>query len=271
MYPAIIGKRMPLIYITPKSFLVLPRDSRFHGTGPTSSSFKVRRYRFRRSMAQIFFVVSFGSSGSWSLCKHLQRFGKAFHVHSRLPPTCLTSLGGHYNDGTKVYHEWFGDSNLSEQDYQRSKVIFILREPRSAYLSFMRRFHHKLNRQRNKGHFRHISVDWALRHNVTESDDPFGLHHFVRSWTNPSPDYDVVFVTYEALHEWSYVMELHKLLGISRPTEPVYKTRNRKYNMSRAPNHTALREMYDSLHPIRLISTKHLARSTCTHIGNVSR
>jgi len=95
-------------------------------------------FLFRKSMTQIFFVVSFGSSGSWSLCKHLQRFGKAFHVHSRLPPTCLTSLGGRYDDGTKVYREWFGDSNLSKQDYERSKVIFVLREPRSAYLSIVR-------------------------------------------------------------------------------------------------------------------------------------
>ena len=75
-------------------------------------------------------------------------------------------------------------------------------------------FHGQLNRQRNKKHFMHVSVDWALHYNVTESDDPFGLHHFVMSWTNPSPDYDVVFVTHKTIHEWSYVLELYKLLGI---------------------------------------------------------
>jgi len=198
--------------------------------------------------------------------KHLQSYGNAFHVHSRLPPTCLTARGGRYNDGKKVYWEWFGDDNLSEEENERSKVVFILREPRAAYLSIVRRFLKKRrSNQMSKGHFMHISVDWALRNNVTEFDDPFGLHHFAKSWTNPSPDYDVLFVTYEALHQWPEVLRLHSLLGLPPPKDRIFHAPARKYDLAKAPNHTALRDLYQNLHPIRTISTKHIARSTCKH------
>ena len=42
---------------------------------------------------KIFYICSYGGSGSTMLANYLSNFGKVFHIHSRYPPKKLTYTG----------------------------------------------------------------------------------------------------------------------------------------------------------------------------------
>ena len=63
---------------------------------------------------RIFYVCSYGGSGSKILCNYLNNFGKSYHIHSKSPPQQLTHIG------INTYHEWF-----SEKKYLHCKLVII--------------------------------------------------------------------------------------------------------------------------------------------------
>lgn len=55
---------------------------------------------------RVFYICSYGGSGSKILQRYLDTFGKTFHIHSRFPPNKLCRIG------ESVYHEHFNDKKL---------------------------------------------------------------------------------------------------------------------------------------------------------------
>lgn len=215
-------------------------------------------------------VVSFGGCGSKKLVSHLKRFGVATHVHSRLPPSCLTFVDGKYNDGTRGYREWFGDNILPKSLYAKSHIILLLRHPKVAYESIYRRFSKQMNSKMNKGHFYHISVNWAMKHKLTERDDPLGLFHFATSWMNPPPDFGVIVVKHEALCTVKHTNNLYTMLNISQSSsKPIFSSIKSRSNLSlwrkTAPEHSRLIELYERLSPLSYRSNSLQCRNLCNH------
>ena len=54
---------------------------------------------------KIFYVCSYGGSGSKMLCNALSKHGKTKHIHSRKPPNNLEYIGK--EKGGNMYSEWF--------------------------------------------------------------------------------------------------------------------------------------------------------------------
>jgi len=74
-------------------------------------------------MEKIFYVCSYGGSGSHMLCNALKKFGKVEHIHSRYPPDKLEYIG--INNGGKAYKEWFNNIIIPENELKNYYVIYI--------------------------------------------------------------------------------------------------------------------------------------------------
>ena len=76
---------------------------------------------------KIFYVCSYGGSGSKMLCTALQKYGQVEHIHSRNPPDKLCYIGK--QNGGNTYEEWFNDVNIPEAELKKYVVLFIYRNP----------------------------------------------------------------------------------------------------------------------------------------------
>ena len=80
---------------------------------------------------KIFYICSFGGCASTLLYRFLNKYGIAFHIHSRFPPNFLCSIRK-----TKLSKklEWFNYSHiLNQKDVKKVKVIYIYRKPSNLY------------------------------------------------------------------------------------------------------------------------------------------
>mgnify|MGYP000161795379 CR=1 FL=1 len=70
---------------------------------------------------KIFYVCSYGGSGSKMLCKALGKYGKVKHIHSRNPPDKLTYVGK--EKGGNTYCEWFNKVPIPENNLKNYSVL----------------------------------------------------------------------------------------------------------------------------------------------------
>ena len=84
----------------------------------------------RMNKDKVFYVCSYGGSGSKILCEYLGHFGKVKHVHSRYPPEKLTYIGLNAK-----WHEWFSTIPIPDKDVPNHYVIYIYRDPIKAIQS----------------------------------------------------------------------------------------------------------------------------------------
>ena len=68
---------------------------------------------------KIFYVCSFGGSGSKMLCQALENYDLVLHIHSRCPPNELEYIG------ITVYEEWFNGIKIPEDEIDNYYVIYI--------------------------------------------------------------------------------------------------------------------------------------------------
>lgn len=94
---------------------------------------KVVRWNEISPNKRIFYVCSYGGTGSKMLTNFLKHFGKVIHIHNRSPPNqlCYTKkVGGGY-DGKFVRHRKILNKNLRKQ----VTVIYLFRDPTEAQIS----------------------------------------------------------------------------------------------------------------------------------------
>ena len=181
-------------------------------------------------MKRIFYICSFGGSGSKMLCSYLKNFGKTYHIHSRRPPKKLTSITNPKNS------EWFGEDILPIEENKKTTVIFIYRNPVDAILS---RFY-------GQGHLGNIQTDptTTIEDVVLAKEDLYGVDEFFNNYVKAQcQDYDIYCVKYEEIFD--KIEELDKALGLPSHSylHPVKKESKYKWG-------TKIDKRYDLVEPL---------------------
>jgi len=154
--------------------------------------------------SKIFYVCSFGGSGSYMLCNYLENFGKVYHIHSRFPPKKLTYIGEE-NTNEPVYSEWFNETEIPETHLANYTVIYIYKDPVSAIYS----------RFDNPGHLEHIQCDTKITlHDIIQTKkDLYKIEEFFDQYTsyskrNSKRNYKIHCVKYENF--WDNISTFNK-------------------------------------------------------------
>jgi len=156
---------------------------------------------------RVFYVCSYGGSGSKMLVRYLKQFGKVEHIHSREPPLSLAYVGRKHTRSTAVHFEWFNEVPVPEDKLLDYRVIFIYKDPVSAIYS---RF--------GESHLKHIQCPVlpypTVADVVREKEDLFGIESFFDNYTCPlvERNYKILCVKYEELFQ--RFDEFNEALGI---------------------------------------------------------
>lgn len=188
-------------------------------------------------MKKIFFICSYGGSGSKMLTQYLGHFGKVYHIHSRNPPDKLTYGGSRkkkhvgmraYNIGRrkKTYAEWFSKTEIPKKDLSSCRVIFIYKNPIKAIYSRFSEEHLKHIQCKNfsASHKKKYTINLKM---VADSGlDLYGIEEFFDNYTTPNPNrnYKIYCVKYETL--FKNMKSLNSVLGI--PNMPRLYPRKRE-------------------------------------------
>jgi hypothetical protein len=180
----------------------------------------------------IFYVCSYGGSGSKMLCNSLKRHGKVYHIHSRNPPNKLQYIGG-----GNTYHEWFNGVEI-QGEINEYKVIYIYRNPVKAIMS----------RFSFPDHLEHVQTDrnTTINEVITRENDLFGISEFYSNYTTKNKDrnYKIYCVKYEDIFEKQH--ELSKILGVGK-LSLVKKETNRINTVNGKERFEKLTEIYKNL------------------------
>ena len=152
---------------------------------------------------RIFYVCSYGGSGSKMLCSALNKYGKTKHIHSRNPPNNLEYIGN--EKGGKTYSEWFNGIVIPEEELKNYYVIYIYRNPSFSIPS----------RFLAPNHLEHVQIDSSIKlKDVWDSKkDLYKIREFYDNYTKPNEKrkYKICCVKYEDIFD-----KLSKLLGIGK-------------------------------------------------------
>lgn len=155
---------------------------------------------------KIFYVCSYGGSGSHMLCRALNKYGKTKHIHSRKPPNNLEYIGN--EKGGNTYVEWFNGVVIPEEKLKYYYVIYIYRNPSFSIPS----------RFWNSKHLEHVQIDKSIKlKDVLDSKkDLYKIREFYDNYTKPNEKrkYKIYCVKYEDIFDKQD--ELSKLLGIGK-------------------------------------------------------
>jgi hypothetical protein len=144
-------------------------------------------------MKTVFYVVSYGGSGSYMLMRYLQSLGyKVYHIHSRRRPEKLSFVGGINSKEQSVYFEWFNDIEIPRDKVENVKVIYLYRNPIYAIYS----------RFTNPIHLQHIqcqNINTKIEDVVKSNSDLYGISDFFNSYTSTTTpkNYKIYCVKYE--------------------------------------------------------------------------
>ena len=166
---------------------------------------------------KIFYVCSFGGSGSKMLCSALKVYGKVKHIHSRNPPNNLEYIGN--EKGGNTYSEWFNGVVIPEEELKYYYVIYIYRNPSFSIPSRFQKSRHLENVQ--------IKKSIKLKHVLKTKKDLYKIREFHNNYTKPNEkrNYKIYCVKYEDIFDKQD--ELSKLLGIGK-LNIVYKSSKKK-------------------------------------------
>lgn len=157
-------------------------------------------------MKKIFYVCSYGGSGSKMLCEALEKYGETKHIHSRNPPDNLEYIGK--DKGGKTYEEWFNGIEIPEKEIMNYYVIYIYRNPSFSIPS----------RFKNPQHLDHIQTNRSikLKNVLVSKKDLYKIREFYDNYTKPNEkrNYKIYCVKYEDI--FNKQDELSKLLGIGK-------------------------------------------------------
>lgn len=155
---------------------------------------------------KIFYVCSYGGSGSKMLCSALKKYGKTKHIHSRKPPNNLEYIGN--ERGGNTYIEWFNGVVIPEENLKYYYVIYIYRNPSFSIPS----------RFTDPNHLKHIQTDKSikLKDILDSKKDLYKIREFYDNYTKPNEkrNYKIYCVKYEDIFDKQD--ELSKLLGIGK-------------------------------------------------------
>ena len=153
----------------------------------------------------IYYVCSYGGSGSTMLCNYLKQYGPSYHIHSRNPPDKLEYTGTIH--GGNAHHEHFNGIKIPDSKINQYKVIFIYKNPiKSIYSIF-----------KNPNHLKHIELPHMINFDkvIEEKKDLYRITEFYNNYVNnknKNKNYKIYCIKYEDLFENMHV--LHNVLGL---------------------------------------------------------
>lgn len=163
---------------------------------PTTLTDSIRSKIFNKNIN--YYVCSSGGCGSTILSDYLRNFGNVFHIHDRYPPNnlCFT---GEINTNEPVYREWFNKTEISTDNLNKYKVIFIYRNPIEVINS---RF--ALSNGPNIQHMKNIKCinDGNIYFGdiLNTEKDLYGLEEFFDNYTVlKERNYEIYCIKYELL------------------------------------------------------------------------
>ena len=172
---------------------------------------------------KVFYVCSWGGCGSKLLCRYLNNFGKAVHIHDPNPPDILEYIGFKNNSwGWCPYDlpeyeyknknvcnrglEWF--NGIKVNDEHEYYVIFLYRNP---VYSIKSRFWSPV-------HLKNIrSPTIAISNVCKEKQDLFNIEEFYRNYMKKRSNYKIYAIKYEELFD--KIKELDQLFNINQNNE----------------------------------------------------
>lgn len=147
---------------------------------------------------KIFYVCSYGGSGSYMLCNALKQYGQTHHIHSRNPPNDLTYTSG----------EYFNKITIPENELKNYYVLYIYRNP---VFSIPSRFE-------IPQHLDNIESDNTIKLNdvLHTRKDLYKIREFYNNYIKPNENrnYKIYCVKYEDI--FNRQDELSNLLGIGK-------------------------------------------------------
>jgi len=191
-------------------------------------------------MGKIFYVCSYGGSGSRMLETALKQYGKTEHIHSPKPPDKLEYTGNKGGGRTKGL--WFNGKVIPENELDDYYVLYIYRNPSFSIKSIQSRFHMHL-------HLKHIQCDSQIKLNdvLDSGKDLYGIKDFYNNYMkkNENRNYKIICVKYEDIFDKQD--ELSNLLGIGK-LNLVNKSKNKpisdtKYAQLNTIYHDLIEEM----------------------------
>ena len=184
-------------------------------------------------MGKIFYVCSFGGSGSIMLQNALKQYGETEHIHSRNPPDKLEYTGKKGGGRTKGL--WFNGKVIPENELDDYYVLYIYRNPSFSIPS---RFNNHL-------HLEHIQCDKKIKLNdvLDSGKDLYGINNFYNNYMkkNKNRNYKLICVKYEDIFDKQD--ELSNLLGIGK-LNLVNKSKNKQISDTK---YAQLNTIYDDL------------------------
>jgi hypothetical protein len=174
---------------------------------------------------KIFYICSYGGSGSYMLANYLSNFGKVFHIHSRYPPKKLTYTGC-TNATTYCYKEWFNDVQIADCNLHKYIVIYIYRNPIHAIYS---RFENKTGTNPHLSHIQ-CNPNIKLQDVIDSKKDLYGIKEFFNNYTKKeNRNYEIYCVKYEDF--WDNIETFNKTLEIQdiKHLYPIKHETNRPY------------------------------------------
>ena len=202
---------------------------------------------------KIFYVCSWGGCGSKLLCRYLNNFGKAIHIHDPNPPEKLEYIGfkhktwgwspielPEYQEKYKKICnkglEWFNGIPIYEHDENEYFVIFIYRNP---VYSIKSRFWAREHLENIKSPL--VSINLVCK----ENKDLFNINSFYNNYMlKKNKNYKIYAIKYENLFE--QIDELNKILNINL-NPPFIKLEEKKETSKKNTYVNELNIIYSSL------------------------
>jgi len=155
----------------------------------------------------VFYVCSYGGSGSTMLTQFLSQFGTAYHLHSRAPPQHLT-----YPIDAKFIDN-FSTVRVPVHELQRCKVIYIFRNPTNAQISVYGD-HHRVHLEYPEPDNRDL-FPADLNEYVASGKNTLNYgQHYNNYMCNADRNYEIIGVNYHKLWGAKVLKELCRALGL---------------------------------------------------------
>lgn len=155
---------------------------------------------------KIFYVCSYGGSGSKMLCQALSKFGSVRHIHSRKPPDNLEYIGNEHGGNASI--ESFNGIIIPENKVKNYIVIFIYRNPSFSIPSRFLNPHHLKDIE--------ISSKIKLEDVLNTGKDLYKIREFYDNYIklNKKRNYKIYCIKYEDI--FTKQDELSHLLGVGK-------------------------------------------------------
>ena len=179
-----------------------------------------------------FYICSYGGSGSWMLVNHLEKFGKAHHVHTRKPLNILCEVDGEHFTTKPV------------ADTTGHQVVFIYSEPEwSIHCSDSFSPRHWINigvdqdAISTRGDYIRDNID------IIKYEEFFDNYHEMQN-----RNYDILFIRFEKM--WDNLDKISDYLGVSFDSFPENKYKDTPKKINRMSVYDNFRDRINNLEPV---------------------